>query len=141
MILHTDMFVRSIDKSLDFYVGCLGFEVVEDTIVSGGLVKYVSNGKYSKYRLVLLKVAFGSAMIELLEYLDTNETVSEDMLSKSNITILVDSIDMKIEELKRMSLMPISEVFTVHTPKFGESKIVFFKDPDGNEIEFLEMLK
>jgi hypothetical protein len=35
--------------------------------------------------------------------------------------------------------MPISEVFLVRLPKQGSCNIVFYEDPDGNRLEFVEV--
>lgn len=139
MLLHTDLFVESIERSLDFYVNGLGLEVLDDFEVFGDLVRFVSNGRYEKYRVVLLQIRFGSAMLELIMYLGKeNRSAGEARKSQSTVAIFVPSIEEKINELRHKGIFPCSEVYCVHTKRFGKSRIVFFEDPDGNSIEFLE---
>lgn len=143
MILHTDIFVKSIDKSLDFYVDKLGFRIEEDFMVKGDLVKHVSNGLCNEYRLVLLNITFGSSMLEIMEFSDivAEKDYKKIPISKTNITILVESLEMKIKELKEKNVHPSSKIFNIETPKYGKSRIIFYDDPDRNVIEFIEMVK
>ncbi|EPR10466.1 VOC family protein [Ruminiclostridium papyrosolvens] len=141
MLLHVDLFVHSMERSLDFYVNKLGMEVVDDTQIDGELVDFVSNGAYHRYRLVLLKVSHTGSMIELMEYMNEDGSrIYEEMApSPVNFTILVNSLERKMEKLFNYGIKPISKVFSVDTPKFGKTKIVFYEDPDKNVIELLQM--
>ncbi len=141
MLLHVDMFVNSMEKSIEFYVNKLGLELVEDTIISGNLVKFVSDSVYKSYRLILLKTAYTGSMIELMEYKDKNILKSAvNIQGPTRFTILVNSLDRKIKMLSEKGVEPISEIFTVKTPKFGNSKIIFYEDPDKNIIELLQIV-
>ena len=51
IVLHADLFVSSMDMSLDFYCEKLGFKLIDDTIVSGPLIQYLSAGMYDAARL------------------------------------------------------------------------------------------
>lgn len=140
MLLHVDLFVRSMERSLDFYVNKLGMAVVDDTEIGGDLVEFVSGGTHQRYRLVLLKVAYTGSMIELMEYLDSDTCRSIDTVpSPAHFTILVNSLDRKMQMLSEKGVDPISKVFFVKTPKFGKTKIAFYEDPDKNIIELLQM--
>ncbi len=137
MLLHIDIFVKSIEESVKFYVQGLGYTVVDDFWVEGELVRFVSNNLYDRYRILLLKIQYGSAMIELVQYpsgIGTNDLIR----NKSTISIYVPSLDKKIYELAQKGIYPCSDVFYVNSPRLGTSRIVFFTDPDGNSIEFLE---
>src|SRR5262245_40645537 len=68
MVLHADLFVRSMELALEFYCRKLGFSVVDDLIVRGPLVENLSSGLYDEIRLVLLRVSPVGAMIELQEF-------------------------------------------------------------------------
>lgn len=141
MLLHVDFFVSSIENSLKFYVDKLGMEVIEDTIVEGELVKFVSNGRFNTYRLVLLKISSQGAMIELMQYLDESGDVHPEIIPhRGSTTILVKSIDKIVEKLKLKGILPSSDIFFVSSEKLGKSKIIFYKDPDGHIIEFLQVL-
>lgn len=137
MLLHIDIFVRSIEESVKFYVQGLGYSVVDDFWVEGKLVRFVSNGMYDRYRILLLQIQYGSAMIELIQYpsgIDTNDLIK----NKSTISIYVPSLEKHIYELAQKGIYPCSDMFYVNSPRLGTSRIVFFKDPDGNSIEYLE---
>lgn len=137
MLIHVDMFVRSIENSLKFYVDGLGFSIVDDFDVSGSLVRYASKGVHEAYRIVLLQIRFGSAMLELMEFIDGKNN-DKSIFGHTVFTILVPSLEQQLRELCKKGIYPSSEVFTVFTKKIGTSRIVFFEDPDGNLVEFLE---
>lgn len=139
MLLHIDLFVKSIEKSIDFYSNKLGMEILDDTIVTGDLVKFVSKGIYDKYRMVFLKVSYSGCMIELIEFIDDELKEVDLKFGPTTFTILTNSINIKMKALSDIGIFPISEVYDVETPKLGKSRIVFYEDPDKNVIEFLQV--
>ena len=138
MLLHADFYVHSMNDSLKFYIGALGFTKIDDFEIEGKLVRYLSDGMHSKCRAVLLKVGMDKAMIELVEFLD-NKTDCKSW-SRGYITLLVPSINEKICDLQIKNINPISDIFYVTCNRFGKSKIVFYSDLDGNKIELLEKI-
>ena len=135
--------VSSIDKSLGFYVDKLGFQVADESIVEGDLAKFLSGNTCDKYRMVFLKLAQFGPMIELIEFLDTGDDDAPVPVSSKaprvNITILVDSISDLLKRLGCIGLFPSSDLYNVSLSKLGNANIVYFKDPDGYLIEFVEM--
>src|SRR5689334_17573162 len=96
MVLHADLFVRSMDVALEFYCNKLGFLVVDDTTVRGPLIQWISSGMYDAARLVLLRVSLMGAMIELQQFQpdsalpgDSQETPNRAGL----VSILVANLD------------------------------------------------
>lgn len=142
MLLHVDLFVQSIEKMLDFYVGILGMELVDDSIISGGLVNFVSQGAYTSYRIVLLRDKIMGTMLELVQYLEKppkNTQYSQD--THTTLTFLVPSLEEQINKLSKKNIYPASNKFLVTMPKVGTSKLIFYRDPEEHLVEFLEMVK
>lgn len=146
MILHVDLIVRSMEASLDFYCSKLGFSVINDAMIRHPIVKHISGGDSDELRLTLVRVSPIGATIELVEY-KTGPTTSNSprpklpALGSGWITIQVPDLDARIKFLGTRGLEPTSEIFTLTLPRGSTSKIVFFRDPDGNTLEFLELLK
>jgi catechol 2,3-dioxygenase-like lactoylglutathione lyase family enzyme len=142
-IVHIDFIVSSIEKSLGFYVGKLGFQVVDDSIVEGDLAKFLSGNTYNKFRMVFLRIAQFGPMIELIEFLESGDDDSPiPPLSRSpsvNISILVESISNLLQRMEENDLFPVGDLYNVSLAKLGNADIVFFRDPDGYLIEFVEM--
>lgn len=143
MLFHSDLFVSSMERSLRFYSARLGFRVVEDSTVRGDLVRYVSRGRYDAMRLVLLKVSRVGAMIELLEFERPSEEPYDFEIAPYHgcITVLVEDLDGKIRELREQGVEPSSEIYEVGLPNVGASRVVFYADPDGHAIEFLQLVE
>lgn len=142
MVLHTDLFVRSMDAALDFYCNKLDFVLVDDAVVCGPLVQSISGGMYNAARLVLLRVSSVGAMIELQEF-QPHSALTRDSRRISPrtglVTILVPNLESHISRVGGKGLHPTSDVYVVTLPRQGGCHVVFYEDPDGNSLEFLEV--
>lgn len=137
IFLHNDLVVRSMKEMMSFYHNILGMEVVEDCWISGPIVNYMSNGFAEKYRLTLLKSSIFGAQIELIEFVGGDYGVAS---RNENMTFLVNSIDETVNKLQENGIMPDSQSFTLELHATGRYKLIFFRDPEGNRIEFLEKI-
>jgi catechol 2,3-dioxygenase-like lactoylglutathione lyase family enzyme len=142
MLLHADLIVRSMDVALNFYCNQCGFSVVDDALFRGKVVQSLSNHHCDAVRLVLLKVAPVGAMIELVEYqvepARQARTDQDPTLPTGWVSIAVRDLSAHIEILSQRGLRPTSEIFTVCLPKSGAADVVFYDDPDGNRLEFVQ---
>jgi catechol 2,3-dioxygenase-like lactoylglutathione lyase family enzyme len=127
------------DRMLEFYVGKLGMKIVDDSILTGDLVRFVSNNQYDSYRVVLLKASVMGTMIELIEYLSEGEKEIDMAESRTTITLIVASLTEEMTRLQKKGLQPLSKVFSVSFPVAGDSDLVFYEDPEKNKIELLQM--
>lgn len=140
MILHVDLFVRSMERALDFYCNKLGFLIFDDALLEGPLVNRASDGHYNAVRLVLLKSSTVGTMIELQEF-QHDSAVSEGAypFRRGWISILVPDLRAHISAMGERDLHPVSEIFPVKLSKSRACEAVFYKDPDGNDLEFLQI--
>jgi catechol 2,3-dioxygenase-like lactoylglutathione lyase family enzyme len=145
MVLHADLFVSSMDVALNFYCEKLGFLLVDDAVVRGPLIQYLSFGTHDTARLVLLRVSSIGAMIELqelrtssIELAGSHSTSCDTPRLCGLISILTENIESHISRARSRGLEPASGVFTVALPRQGSCRVVFYEDPDGNRIEFLQ---
>jgi catechol 2,3-dioxygenase-like lactoylglutathione lyase family enzyme len=142
MILHADLFVRSMEPALEFYCGKLGFTVIDDSTVQGLLAHHVSGNRVDELRLVLLRVSPVGAMIELVELASRPEVALSAAPARGGwVSILVPNLDAHTRRWREVGLEPTSPVFKVALPRSGVSQIVFYKDPDGNDLEFVQVMK
>lgn len=139
MILHVDIFVNSMDRMLEFYVDKLGMRILDDSILTGDLVRFVSNNQYDSYRVVLLKSSVMGTMLELIEYLSEEKKEIDMSQSRTTITLIVRSLTEEMARLQKKGLQPLSKVFSVSFPIAGDSDLVFYEDPEKNMIELLQM--
>ena len=140
MLIHVDIFVKSMKRMLNFYVEKLGMEIVDDSVISGDMVLFVSKGKYCAYRIVLLKPSRMGSMIELIQYLDSKNQEKYISTTPVTITLLVTSLEAKMKKMAAQGIKAVSEIYEVQLPKDGRSKIVFYEDPEKNLIELLQMV-
>jgi catechol 2,3-dioxygenase-like lactoylglutathione lyase family enzyme len=141
VLLHADLFVESMEESIDFYTKILGWKVVEDTIVSGPLVRHVSGSRHETMRLVMLKVSPIGAAVELLELRSDGGAAPAPIPHQGSLTILVKELDTLIDRLSARGFTPTSSTLEIETPQLGKHRIVFYSDPSGHALEFLEILK
>ncbi len=142
MILHTDIFVSSMERSLEFYVGKLGWSVQDDAVIRGSLARFLSNGHYDAIRLVLLKPAPIGTMVELQEFQRDSalgERHFQPAPHQGSIAVVVQDLMALVSRLGAKGVEPASGVFKVAMPKVGNTAVVFYRDPDGNMLEFMEV--
>ncbi len=143
MLLHADLFVASMARSLTFYVDQLGLKIAEDVIIRSDLVRFLSDDHYDAMRLVLLKVAPIGSWIELQEFQAESMRKATPYLPPphtGSLTLLVDDVRERIAQLRRAGVTVEGDVFTVDLPRLGRARIGFLRDPDGHRIELLERL-
>lgn len=137
---HTGIVVKDIEKEINFYVNCLGFKIQKDSYESGSYIDEILNCKGVKVRTVKMCLDEGS-MLELL-YFQTPEEISERYASLFNrgythISLTVTNIDEAYENLKKAGIEFNSK--PIISPD-GYAKVVFCRDPEGNYIEFVQVL-
>jgi len=141
MILHADLVVRSMDVALDFYCDKLGFVIVDEARLHGPIVRNYSDGCYDVLRLVQIRDSPAGAMIELVEFQPESALKSNIPSSTAHpiwISILIPDLKAHISRLKRKGVHPTSEIFGLRLSK-SACEVVFYKDPDGNGLEFLQL--
>ena len=82
-------------------------------------------------------------MIELQEF-KPNSALTDDALTyplrKAWVSILVPDLRTHINNMRLHGIYPQSEIFVVKLTKSRPCEAVFYRDPDGNDLEFLQIL-
>lgn len=118
---HVGIVVQDMDKSVDFYTGVLGCQVV-------------SRQRDENIEFCLLKA--GTQEIELLRFPHDGKERKEGIIS--HIAFGVEDIVKEIDRLKELGLSLASD-----QPRevMGGMKIFFFTGPSGESIEFVQVHK
>ena len=118
-LAHIGIFVKDIDKSVDFYKR-LGFTLDNEENVG-------------------IKLAFLSAGTCLVELIEQKEGDARPAGVVDHIAVEVDDIIAAIENANKNGIKIDAEVKSVEI--LGGVKNVFFDGPDGERLEFFEYLK
>lgn len=140
-LIHADLYVSSMEKSLEFYVARLGFSVVRDTIIAGDLPRNISGGSFDSMRLVLLSSSPGSAGLELVQFQGVSRDAGFRVIPhQGSVSFLVEDLRALVASLQGMGIQTENEIATVVIPRIGRSEIVFVRDPDGHSIELTQVM-
>jgi catechol 2,3-dioxygenase-like lactoylglutathione lyase family enzyme len=137
-LLHADLLVRDLERSLQFYVGLLGCTVVDQAELEGAVPAFYSHGAARRMRLVMLQVSSGpwGAMLELMQL----ESPGAPAAGGAHVTFLVADLDAACVRLAEGGVLLAGPVERVDLPRLGSSRIAFVHDPDGHVVELIESL-
>ena len=121
--LHTMLRVVDLDKSIEFYTKVLGMSVLERT----------ENTEY-RYTLVFVGYEEGGTTIELTYNWDTNSY--EKGTAFGHLALGVDDIYSACDKIKALGGNVTREPGPV---KGGSTHIAFITDPDGYQIELIQL--
>ena len=123
-ILHTMIRVGDLERSIRFYTGALGMELLRKQDYPGG-------------SFTLAFVGYGpeedSAVIELTHNWDTS--TYELGTGFGHIAIATDDIEGACDRVRRLGGKVVREPGPM---KHGTTVLAFVEDPDGYRIEFIE---
>ena len=121
--LHVMIRVKDIDKSLKFYTELLDMNLVKTVPLEDCVLYYLSDSD-------------GQTQIELTANFENPENGYENGNAFGHFAFGVDSMIEFTNKLKTMGYEYLWEPFYMSEV---DSQIAFIKDPDGNEIEIIEM--
>ncbi len=117
---HIGVMVRDIEASKAFYLGTLGFSLIDEADNNGA-------------KLALIGV--GSCVIELIQRPD-HEPRPAGIID--HIAIAVEDIDTLVCKLIEKQVVFETNAIGVFPHLFGGLKNIFFAGPDGERLEFFE---
>jgi glyoxylase I family protein len=118
---HIAIIVSDYEKSKHFYVELLGFEIVRENY----------RPQREDYKLDL---KFGDSELEIFGIKNAPKRPSPEACGLRHLAFKVDCIEDVIRELNEKGI----ETEPVRFDEFTESKMTFFKDPDGLPLELHE---
>jgi len=143
-LVHVNVNCSNFDRSLRFYE-LLGFQKLvdvparntEEVAAAVGMPPYTVKGA-----LLILKASKSPLVIDLLEWLDPNDSSPpyEHLyhLGIARIALATDDLDSDVEFLKSNGVEFLSEPATVTLKDNPATRFVCFKDPDGTVLELVQ---
>lgn len=138
-IRHTGIVVDSLSKSLDFYIGKLGFKVHIRSDESGSFISQILGLKDVKVTTVKLKHVDGQ-MIELLDFTSHKQKNLQkeiNQIGPTHIAFTVENVEAIYADFKNSGIKFISTPAISHD---GYAKVAFCQSPEGTYIELVELL-
>jgi len=138
---HTALFVTDVDRSLEFYVDKLGFELVSRSDDWGGQFMDDVCGGVENLRINVVLLRAGGEIIELIQVLSPDSIpndATERRVGIARIGFEVDDIEATVQDLRDRGVEFMSEIVTVTVKPehhYSDGKAIKFQDPDGIILE------
>lgn len=143
-IHHTALNVLDIDRSVKFYKDVLGLELLfEPQEASGEAFEKATKINGAKIRFTMLKVADGSTLIELIQYLTPKAKPNEQKICDTgapHVAFRVDDIDEAKAKLESKGVKFNSDPVRIKEGPLKGRGFVYFPDPDGLTLELFQEL-
>lgn len=140
-IRHTGLVVKDLKETLRFYRDLLGFKIVKKMIESNEYINAVCGMRDTRVTTVKL-AADDNNLIELLYFFPPlackRNSKKLNTPGFSHISCTVENIEKEYKRLKKAGIRFNSLPY--ESPD-GYAKVVFCRDPEGNFIELVEVLK
>lgn len=147
-VAHIGLTVSDIEKSIEFYKNILGLKFQGKMIMEGENAERLFNIKDCKVRVAYLNGSeeINTPPIELIQFeKDTilSEGIKLNKVSISEVCFSVSDIEKVYDDLsnKGVEFLSKPQYFDLRDQGFGESKAVYFKDPDGIILELIEDIR
>jgi catechol 2,3-dioxygenase-like lactoylglutathione lyase family enzyme len=134
---HAGISVKNLDRSIEFYCGILGMELLRQGEFNGGTMDRITGLMNTRGRAAMLRA--GGQHLELFEFAlplpkqaDARRPVCDHGIS--HFCIEVTSIE---QEFERLTAAGVG--FHCSPQAFGKMKATYARDPDGNVVELLEI--
>ncbi|NKZ10899.1 VOC family protein [Mycolicibacterium septicum DSM 44393] len=133
-LCHLVVGVTDVDRSLDFYRGLLGMEVVFDQLISGEPFDAILHASRQAEGRVVGGVV-GGVMLELVSLGTSTPSGSgkRGFLGNQNIALSVTDLDATYRAVVDAGFQPAQEPFPI-----DRVRMFFVNDPDGTAVEFVE---
>jgi catechol 2,3-dioxygenase-like lactoylglutathione lyase family enzyme len=145
-IQHVGLTIRDLDRSIAFYQGVLGLElhVAPNAPVEGPHVAHALGVEPpAALRVALFRVGDDGTQIELLQYLsppsDTSRAPAQNNIGAAHVAFAVDDVRATVAELEAKGVTFVSNVNVLDDGALAGWRWVYFKDPDGHTLEFVEV--
>jgi catechol 2,3-dioxygenase-like lactoylglutathione lyase family enzyme len=139
---HTGICVKNLERSLEFYVGVLGFKILDPPcpMVEDPEEGIALGFPDHSHRVCMIEVKPGQ-LIELVEFGKPQPTSKEvaplNQYGKHHISYLVDDIEAWVEKFRSLGLEVNNKPLSYETD-VGLEWWAIVKDPDGIEIELVQ---
>jgi catechol 2,3-dioxygenase-like lactoylglutathione lyase family enzyme len=144
-LVHVDLTVADMERSVAFYTESMGLLVLEDCTVETAAALFLSGGTCPKMRMVFLTSGGTNAMmVELIQLVADGDPAASAVAARRREVILAFLVSDLAEVVRTMAAEgqhPVSEVIEIELTQLGPARVVFYRDPDGYLIEFVAFVK
>jgi catechol 2,3-dioxygenase-like lactoylglutathione lyase family enzyme len=145
-LVHVDLTVADVERSLAFYADTLGLIVLEDCVVEDNdAAFFLSGGTCRKMRMVfLMNPNTRSSMVELIQFLDDDgrgAAAASALRQDVTFAFRVSDLDEVARAMAADGRRPVSDVFRMQLSQLGHAQVVFYRDPDGRLLEFVAFVE
>ena len=142
-IHHAGIVVSQLDRSIDFYVGVLGLELMTEPAPpnEGPHLDAVLGLAGARLRGVLLRA--GTSAIELHEFYappwPSGQPVPANALGAQHVAFLADDLAAEKAAIEARGGVFMTSINVIDAGPFAGLRTAFIRDPDGIRIEFVEV--
>ncbi len=129
---HLVVGVTDMDRSLQFYRGLLGMDVVFDQSMAGAPFDHALGGDAGHQGRVVGGLV-GGVMLELLSLGPDSRPTRRSVIGNQNISLSVTDLDATYRRVQEAGYHPDQAPFEI-----AGVRMFFVKDPDGTAVEFIE---
>jgi catechol 2,3-dioxygenase-like lactoylglutathione lyase family enzyme len=135
--------VTDIERSKEFYVKALGFEIISEVTVNGQ--EYSDLEAVEQAQITIATLQIGAEQIQLMQYLNCDsQPIPEDSQSTDlwfqHLAIVVSDFDRAYAHLRSFAFESIStapQTLPIDIPEATGVRAFKFKDPDGHNLELI----
>lgn len=136
---HIGIFVKDLERMADFYQKLLDMEIIYDEIEQGDYLRTLLQIPNEVLFHIIKMKNKNSLVIELLQYVSSKCHEKEvTNIGLSHLAITIDNLDEIYIKLKNDG---IGFNTPPMTSPYGNVKLCFCKDPEGNFLELVEDIK
>ena len=138
---HTGITVSNLERSLAFWRDMMGCELSHTAHQKGELAREITGVEGAEIKLAVLKVP-GGHKIELLEYLDPADRKRANLrpcdVGSAHVALLVHDLDAVLERIATSDWKIAGKPQTLQSGPNAGKRVVYVRDPDGTNIEFMQ---
>jgi len=138
---HTSYTVSNLERSLAFYVGVLGCEILWQREIANAYISQIVGLSGCSVKAAHLRIPGSEHHLELFEYVrptGLRADVRTNNVGSSHISFLVDDLPAAYEELKAIGVQfrssPVEITSGPHKGGWG----IYLLDPDGITVELFQ---
>ena len=137
---HTGITVADLERSLEFWHGALGFELLFRARATGTFAETVSGVPGASIEIAMLRG--GGVQIELVHYRkpDDGQVIRPrpNDVGSWHLAFMVDDIDGFLDGLKVHGFEPVHGVACIEDGPRAGGKAAYARDPDGTMVELIQ---
>ena len=140
-IRHTGIVVSNLEEALHFYQDLLGLKMVRRLVESGNYIDKISGLKNVKVTTIKFAAEDGNIIELLYFHSHKKKCIQKQDISEKGISHVAFTVENLDAEYKRLSKTGIKFNAPPQLSPDGYANVTFCKDPEGNFIELVEVLK